>query len=245
MTRPLAPASAVRLPPEAADEYPRPRTARMRATFQEELEQLEAGAPGGGCARPARPALRAERARTRRRRARRRGDRLRRRDRPPLRRHRGGRAVAAGPADAGGGRPPARAGRSSHQSPSRADGGLLRHSREADEADGKARRERRGDSQLARGHGAAGGADDPRRTRRLRRSRPREGAVAPRARRADRPREPPRHRGRALARRLSGRARVWSAHARRLALRRTHRRSRRRHRRADRVPRDRRLSRAH
>ena len=68
---------------------------------------------------------------------------------------------------------------------------------------------------------------------------------ARRARRADRPREPERDRGRALARRLAGGARVRPAHARRLALRRADRRPRRGHRRAGRVPRHRRVPRVH
>ena len=56
---------------------------------------------------------------------------------------RGGRAVAARAADAGRDRPPARARGAARQPPPRADGRLLRDGREADEADGRPRRERR------------------------------------------------------------------------------------------------------
>ena len=75
--------------------------------------------------------------------------------------------------------------------------------------------------------------------------RPREGRVAERARRPDRPREPAGGRRRALAGRLDRRAGVWFAHARDLALRREDRRPRGGHRRAGRLPRDRRAARAH
>ena len=76
-------------------------------------------------------------------------------------------------------------------------------------------------------------------------ARRREGADARRARRAHRPREPQCDRGRALARRHPGGARVRAANAGRLALRRADRRPRRRHRRAGRLPGDRRVPRVH
>ena len=66
--------------------------------------------------------------------------------------------------------------------------------------------------------------------------------VAQRARRPDRPREPPGGRRRALARRLRRGAGVRSADARHLPLRRADRRPRGRHRRAGRLPGDRRAA---
>ena len=79
------------------------------------------------------------------------------------------RPVAARPPDAGRDRPAARARDPARQPAPRADGRLLRHRRQADEADGRPRRQRRPDPRLDRGHGPARRADDPRRARRLRR----------------------------------------------------------------------------
>ena len=145
-------------------------TVRVRKPFHEELEQLEADLQEEGdlVLRALRSALNA----------------LARGDDEladevigfddeidaPLPRDRDRRAVAARAPDAGRDRPPSRPRRAAGQPAPRADGRLLRHGREADEADGRPRRQRRADPRLDRGHGPPRRADDPGRPRCVRRA---------------------------------------------------------------------------
>ena len=151
--------------------------------------------------------------------------------------------VAARPADAGRVRPPARARDAARQPAPRADGRLLRHGRQADEArrDGTVR-----DPRIVAALAEMGvRAEEMTRRRAPLVPAPRPGARrgARRSRRADRPDEPAARRARARARRRA--PRVGPADAGRLALPRADRRPRRRHRRADRLPRHRRVPRVH
>ena len=98
-------------------------------------------------------------------RARGRGDRVRRRDRRDLRRHPARHRGAARAADAGRGRPAARARAAALEPPPRAHGRLLRDDREARSKLVAGCRARARARRRVRGHGRAGRGDDPRRAR--------------------------------------------------------------------------------